>query len=67
MSKSASEMAAAVSAAMPTVTNVYDAVAGRYGDTVQAVATEAKLPTQQMPMAPAPSPFVLSGAGTGER
>lgn len=67
MSKSASEMAASVSAAMPEVTNVYDAVAGRYGDALPGIATDAKLPTQQMPMAPAPSPFVITGGGSGQR
>ena len=47
--------------------DAYDAKAGKYANNLPAIATEAKLPTQQMPMAPAPSPFVLKGAGTGER
>lgn len=45
----------------------YDAKAGKYMDKVAAVPTEAKLPSQQMPMAPAPSPFVLKTAAGGER
>ncbi len=49
------------------VVDAYDAKAGKYGNQLPAIPTDAKLPTQQMPMAPAPSPFVLKGAGTGER
>ena len=48
-------------------TEAYDAMAGKYGDKLPAMPTEAKLPTQQMPMAPAPSPFVLKSSAGGER
>ena len=47
--------------------DAYDAKAGKYADQLPAISTEAKLPTQQMPMAPAPSPFVLKGSATGQR
>ncbi len=67
MSKSASEMVGSMSDSMPTITSVYDAAHGKYADALPGIATDAKLPTQQMPMAPAPSPFVLHGAGGGER
>lgn len=53
--------------AFPEPVNSYDAKAGKYADQLPAIATEAKLPTQQMPMAPAPSPFVLKSTATGER
>jgi len=53
--------------AFPEPVNAYDAAAGKYADQLPAIATEAKLPTQQMPMAPAPSPFVLKSAAGGER
>lgn len=49
------------------VVDAYDAKAGKYANSLPAIATDAKLPTQQMPMAPAPAPFVLKGTGTGER
>lgn len=49
------------------VTNAYDAQAGRYMDKVAAIPTADKLPTQQMPMAPAPKPFVLKSSAGGER
>ncbi len=45
----------------------YDAMAGKYMDKLPAITTEAKLPTQQLPMAPAPSPFVLKSTAGGER
>jgi hypothetical protein len=48
-------------------TQAYDAAHGKYADQIPAIATEAKLPTQQMPMAPAPSPFVLKSSAGGER
>lgn len=48
-------------------TQAYDAAAGKYMDVLPAMPTEAKLPTQQMPMAPAPSPFVLKSSAGGER
>lgn len=47
--------------------NAYDAQAGRYMDKVVAIPTADKLPTQQMPMAPAPAPFVLKSTAGGER
>lgn len=53
--------------AYPEATNAYDAAHGKYADQLPAIATEAKLPTQQMPMAPAPSPFVLKSSAGGER
>lgn len=53
--------------AFPEPVNAYDAKAGKYADQLPAIATEAKLPTQQMPMAPAPSPFVLKSTAAGER
>lgn len=61
------EIAASLSAATPEAVNVYDAHAGRYANPLPAMPTDAKLPTQQMPMAPAPSPFVLKSAAGGER
>lgn len=48
-------------------TSAYDAVHGTYASQLPVIPTEAKLPTQQMPMAPAPSPFVMKISGTGER
>jgi hypothetical protein len=51
----------------PNPSDAYDAAHGKYSDQLPAIATEAKLPTQQMPMAPAPSPFVIKSSGTGER
>lgn len=45
----------------------YDARYGKYADAMPAMPTEAKLPTQQMPMAPVAAPFVIKGAGGGER
>jgi hypothetical protein len=48
-------------------TAAYDAAHGHYADALPTMPTEAKLPTQQMPMAPAPSPFVLHSSATGER
>lgn len=53
--------------AYPEVVNAYDAKAGKYMDQLPAMPTESKLPTQQMPMAPMPSPFVIKGGGGGER
>ena len=53
--------------AYPEPVNAYDAKAGKYQDQLPSIPTEAKLPTQQMPMAPAPSPFVLKGSAGGER
>lgn len=53
--------------AFPEPVNAYDAMAGKYADQLPAIPTESKLPTQQMPMAPAPSPFVLKSTMTGER
>ena len=47
--------------------NAYDAAHGKYMDNLPAMPTEAKLPTQQMPMAPAPAPFVMKGSAGGER
>lgn len=40
-------------------TQAYDAKAGKAFDAVAAMPTEAKLPTQNFPMAPAPRPFAL--------
>ena len=53
--------------AYPEAVNAYDAMAGKYADQLPAIATAAKLPTQQMPMAPAPSPFVIKSSAGGER
>jgi hypothetical protein len=62
------EIAAKLSAAMPEATNVYDAAHGKYADKVAAMHdTAAKLGTASMPQAADPSPFVLKGAGGGER
>lgn len=47
--------------AYPEPVNAYDAAHGKYADKLPAITTDAKLPTQQMPMAPAPSPFVIKG------
>lgn len=52
--KTATEMAAAVSPAMPEPTNVYDAVAGKYYDTVCHTPTApayVHLPGTPMPFA----------------
>jgi hypothetical protein len=48
-------------------TTAYDAMHGTYHNPLAAMPTESKLPTQQMPMAPAPMPFVIKSTGTGER
>lgn len=47
--------------------DAYDAVAGKYADALPAMPTEAKLPTVQMPMAPAPMPFAIKSTAGGER
>lgn len=52
--KSATEMAAAISPTMPEPTNVYDAVAGKYYDTVchtPAAPSSMPLPNTPMPFA----------------
>ena len=49
------------------VTAAYDAKAGTYNNPLPAMPTEAKLPTAQFPMGPAPMPFTILTAGTGER
>lgn len=51
--KNATEMAAAVSPAMPEPVNVYDAAAGKYYDTV---CTTPPAPAY-MPLPGTPSPF----------
>lgn len=61
------EIAAGRSAASPEAVNVYDAHAGKYADHMPSIATEAKLPTAQLPMAPAPAPFVIKSVSGGER
>lgn len=67
MNKS-TELAGRISPAMPEAVNVYDAMAGRYDDKVAAMNdTAMKLGTAALPMAADPSPFVVSGAGTGQR
>lgn len=48
-------------------TNAYDAAHGKYADQLPMIPTESKLPAQQMPMAPAPSPFVIKSSAGGER
>lgn len=48
-------------------TQAYDAAHGKYANALPSMPTESKLPTQQMPMAPAPSPFALHSTATGER
>lgn len=48
-------------------TQAYDAAHGKYGDQLPMLPTESKLPTQQLPMAPAPAPFAIHSTGTGER
>lgn len=53
--------------AYPEAVNAYDAKAGKYADPLPAIPTEAKLPTQQLPMAPMKTPFALKGAAGGER
>lgn len=44
-----------------TATAAYDAKAGVYHDAVVSIPTEAKLPTQQLPMAPMTKPFDIKG------
>lgn len=51
----------------PNPSDAYDAAHGKYGDQLPTMPTESKLPTAQMPMAPAPSPFVVHTAASGER
>lgn len=48
-------------------TKAYDAAHGTYANALPSMPTESKLPTQQMPMAPAPMPFAIHSTGTGER
>ena len=48
-------------------TEAYDAKHGTFHNPIPTMPTEAKLPTQQMPMAPVAVPFVIKGGGTGER
>lgn len=49
--KTATEMAAAINPSMPEVTNVYDAVAGKYYDTVcKTPAAPASMPLPGTPM-----------------
>ncbi len=57
--KTATEMAAAISPAMPEPTNVYDAAAGKYYDTV------CKTPAAPayMPLPNTPAPFANLKAG----
>jgi hypothetical protein len=67
MNKS-TELAGRISPAMPEVTNVYDAMAGRYDDKVAAMNdTAMKLGTAALPMAADPAPFAIGGAGSGQR
>lgn len=49
----------------PNPSDAYDSVHGKYGDQLPMMPTESKLPTQQMPMAPAPSPFVIKSSPGG--
>lgn len=51
----------------PEPVNAYDASAGKYSDALPSIPTDAKLPTQQMPLAPMGKPFALKIDGTGER
>ena len=57
--KSNTEMAAAISPAMPEATNIYDAVAGKYYDTV-CHTTPAPA---YMPLPGTPMPFANLKAG----
>lgn len=41
--------------------DLYDAVAGKYVDHINAKSVDARLPTSQMPMAAEPKPFKLKG------
>lgn len=43
----------------------YDAAHGTYADHMPAMPVESRLPTQQMPMAPAPSPFIIKSSPGG--
>lgn len=61
------EITAGISAGAPEAVNVYDARAGKYMDPMPSIATEAKLPTAQLPMAPAPAPFVMKSTAAGSR
>lgn len=56
-----SELVAGLSKGAPEAVNVYDAHAGKYMDHMPSIPTEAKLPTAQLPMAPAPAPFTIKG------
>lgn len=47
--------------ATPDTTSVYDAKAGIYRDAIVGIPTADKLPTQQLPMAPMGTPFVVKG------
>lgn len=57
--KTATEMAAAISPAMPEVTNVYDAVAGKYYDTVCSTPPAPAYVT--LPGTPAPFANLKAG------
>lgn len=46
-------------------TNAYDSAHGTYADHIPAMPVESRLPTQQMPMAPAPSPFIIKSSPGG--
>ena len=48
-------------------TEAYDAEKGGYKDTIETVSTEQRLPQQQLPQAPDPSPFKLGAMTPGER
>lgn len=55
------ELVAGISQGAPEAVNVYDARAGKYMNPMPSISTEAKLPTAQLPMAPAPAPFTIKG------
>lgn len=44
-----------------SATQAYDAQAGIYRDAIVGIPTADKLPTQQLPMAPMGTPFVIKG------
>ncbi|MEE9592241.1 MAG: hypothetical protein V3W28_01520 [Thermoplasmata archaeon] len=49
------------------ITEAHDADKGTYSDNIEAVPTDSRLPTSQLPQAPDPSPFVVGPAAPGGR
>ncbi len=50
-----------------TVVDAHDADHGEYADKIETVPTDSRLPTTQMPEAPAPNPFTWGPMAPGGR